>query len=199
MTSGWINQYFRVAGDPDVSQFVQTGQLSVAKGHAIVLAKTPDARRAALDAGRQSAPLRVIRQLAKGDAAPDGPAEPGLHSDYAADAGAQGNAAGDGRAARAPDGGGLRRVTCRGHPGGRCDCGHRGARRRRARPGGAGPQLGTVVDLRHLEFAKLIRDAFEKNTPVAEAAAVLRLMRADLRRLEALVRGDQARRAEGGR
>ena len=60
-------------------------------------------------------------------------------------------------------------------------------------------QLGTVVDLRHLEFAKLIRDAFEKNTPVAEAAAVLRLMRADLRRLEALVRGDQARRADGGR
>jgi hypothetical protein len=54
-------------------------------------------------------------------------------------------------------------------------------------------ELGVQVDLRTLQFAKLIRDAFAKSTPTAEAGAVLRLMRADIKKIEALIRsGRQA-------
>jgi ParB/RepB/Spo0J family partition protein len=74
-----ISQYFRVAGDAAVAELVQTGRVSVAKAYDVLLARSPDAKRAALAVARQGAPQRVIRQVARGAPghAPSGfPGEP---------------------------------------------------------------------------------------------------------------------------
>jgi ParB family chromosome partitioning protein len=71
-----ISQYFRVAGDAEVAELVQTGQVSVAKAYDVLLADTPATKRAALLVAREGAPQRVIRRVAKGYPAGPVPAEP---------------------------------------------------------------------------------------------------------------------------
>jgi ParB family transcriptional regulator, chromosome partitioning protein len=61
-----VSQYFRVAGDAEVAELVQTGQVSVAKAYDVLLASSPATKQEALVVARQGAPQRVIRQVAKG-------------------------------------------------------------------------------------------------------------------------------------
>lgn len=198
VTSGWINQYFRVAGDADVSQYVQVGQLSVAKAHAVVLATSPEAKRAALDAGRQRAPLRVIRDLAKGHGREDAPTEAetsGIgpqsdvevnaptdrpHSDYAADS--RTDRVVGGATGVVPDHASDAQTVATVAP-------EAGARDLADLAG----ELGLTVDPAELRQTRLITQAVAAGARI-DLKALIQLARADLRLAESLVRATAPRR-----
>lgn len=197
VSSGWIAQYFRVAGDADVSGHVQAGRLSVATAYEIVRAAGSPERGAALDAALQGATRRVIRHLAK-----EGPgaSRPDLSGD-------------------ATDAGGSAHTADRSvFPGDQASgASHRGSPGL-AKPGGAaGPEgrpvvvtaavdagvrdlaelanaLGVTGRLRDLQITKLVRAALDAGTDEFDAAAFLRLVRADIRHVEAMVRATSAQR-----
>jgi ParB family chromosome partitioning protein len=166
-----ITQYFRVASDSDVAEHVQTGRLGVAVGYEIVRAKTPDAKEAALDAAVKGAPKRVVRQLAHG-------------REEGASGGAGAPAEDPGSADAAPGDGGQRT------PGGRA------SRTVATAPLDAGvrdlaalaDQLGLTVELNQLQLFKLMRTLVAEHTTTISLGQFLRLVRADVRKAEALVR-----------
>ena len=170
VSRAWITQYFRVAGDPVLAQHVQTHQLTVAKAYDVVLASSEQTRRVALSAALEGAPRRIVRQLAKHGAEysrerqGEAPASEGAGAGAEHTAGwAHGAAPANGVATASPD----------------------AAARDLADLAAA---QGVTVRLRDLQLAKLLRAAFEAGTDTFDAAAFLRLARADLRRVEALVR-----------
>lgn len=199
VSSGWIAQYFRVAGDADVSGHVQAGRLSVATAYEIVRADGAPARGAALDAALQGATRRVIRHLAK-----EGPeaSRPDLSGD-ATDAGGSAHTAnravfpGDqtpGASQRSGDTTGLSDPGGAAGPGGRpvvataaVDAGVRDLAE-------LADALGVTGRLRDLQITKLVRAALEAGTDEFDAAAFLRLVRADIRHVEAMVRATSAQR-----
>jgi ParB/RepB/Spo0J family partition protein len=204
-----ISQYFRVAGDAEVAEFVQTGQVSVAKAYDVLLADTPAAKRAALAVARQGAPQRVIRRVAKGDPAGRTPAAPNWTA--CEPAGAAGASVG---VAETPPGpGGF------GEPASGDDAG-REARDPGATANGeawrgdgaswgnataAGPvataapeagtrdladlagALGVVVRPEALQLTRLLLQAASTDGAI-DARAFLRLARADIRQVEAAIR-----------
>jgi ParB/RepB/Spo0J family partition protein len=196
VTSGWINQFFRVASDPQVGVAVQAGEISVAKAHAIVLAKTPEAKSAALEAGRNNAPLQLIRQIAKGtlgqytDRAADQADEP--HSDYAASGGPDAGTGGEAEP--------HSHYAANGHGsagGGSAQVGEAVA----TASADAGvrdlaelaEELGLTMRLEDLQLFRLVRAAIVGKTEIISVADVLRLARADLRKAEAVVRSQPPR------
>jgi len=62
----WISQYFQAIEDPELAQRIQAGELSTAKAYEVRRARTPRAKRDALDAALAGAPLREVRRLATG-------------------------------------------------------------------------------------------------------------------------------------
>jgi ParB/RepB/Spo0J family partition protein len=71
VTRQWVNMFFRVADDAELSEHVQAGRLSVAKAQDVRTARTPAARAAALAAALEGASLRRIREIARGGVADD--------------------------------------------------------------------------------------------------------------------------------
>jgi ParB/RepB/Spo0J family partition protein len=165
-TKAWISQQFAVAADPVLSEHVQTGALSVAKAYEVHTAWSPDAKDAALGAALQGAPLRRIRKLAKDSAPHAGAGSP--HGDVL-DTNSQLSDLTAVAAAAAPGAGAHDLADL-------------------------ADELGLTIDLEHTELAKLIRSALTQGTSVVGAGAFLRLMRADGRVVEGLVRSEQHRR-----
>jgi ParB/RepB/Spo0J family partition protein len=169
-TKAWISQQFAVAGDPVLSEHVQTGALSVAKAYEVHTAWSPDAKDAALDAALQGAPLRRIRKLAKDNAPQDRVAPP--HDDVPDTDSQLSDLTAVTAAAASPSAGAHDLADL-------------------------ADELGLTIDLEHTELAKLIRSALTQGTTVVSAGSFLRLMRADGRVVEGLVRSEQHKRQSG--
>lgn len=192
----WIYRHFSVAGDPQLAEQVQTHRLSVAKAYEVVLAKTPQARGAALGVALEGAPLRVIRGVAKERSAPagfreaQGPEEPkeGRAADHQGPTSSTESAGAGGRGHDAPDVEAEMRSDYARSP------------VATAAPDAAAydlaelaAELGVTTTLGDLQIVKLVRSALEAGTVAVDAAAVLRLLRADLRQVEAVVRAAAVR------
>ncbi|HEV2123628.1 MAG TPA: ParB/RepB/Spo0J family partition protein [Chloroflexota bacterium] len=161
VTRQWIQQYFRVAKDPELSQYVQGGRFSIAKAHEVQLAQTAEARTEALEAALQGAPLRHIRALARSkQGAPKTAKAP---SDLAP------RQAGD-------------QVEVR------QQISSDGERKKSIDAVDAAASLGMRVHLREFQLSKLILAAAEKGTDEVDMAALVRTLRADLHRAEAKIR-----------
>ena len=196
VSRAWIMQYFRVAGDPAVSEHVQTEQLSVAKAYDIVLAKTDEARQAALSAALQGAPRRLVRQIAK--EGPQAARDPQQAADRAAaSAGAAGGEQPDG--ADGPAGPGPadgERADAAAGPAGAGPAGWAGAPYVATAATEAGVrdvadlagELGLTIELRDLQLTRLFRAAIEAQTGTLDLRDFIRAARVDLRRADALAR-----------
>jgi ParB/RepB/Spo0J family partition protein len=178
----WVMQYFRVASDPDVGDRVVMGEVSVAKAYDIVLASSPEAKRQALDAALRGAPQREVRRIAK--RGPDD-GRPG------------GGASGDGTTSAT--GTGEREAD--GHGGAESQAGQVPPRVATATLDAAArdlaelaAELNTTARLGDLQLMKLLQSALEAGTDEVEASALIKLMRADMRHVEALVRSQSRRR-----
>jgi ParB/RepB/Spo0J family partition protein len=183
VSRAWITQYFRVAADSTVSEHVQTRRLSAAKAYEIVRADTPQARTAALDAALQGAARAVIRQLAR--PRPGGAQGTGAAAgwDGAEDGGSVGEhgAPGGGEAGDEGAASGAQRTVATAA----ADAGVRDLV-------DLGAAMGVTGRLRDLQVTKLIRSALEAGTDEFDAAAFLRLVRADVRYVEAMIRAAAA-------
>jgi ParB/RepB/Spo0J family partition protein len=193
ISENWLTQYFRVAGDADVSAHVQRGELRVGKAYDIVRAKDPDAKSAALAAALGGAPVAAVRRIAKGEFR-NGTFQPDRrHGDGAGVTGGVAPEMANGRASAEFRNGTQGAGTTDATPASVAT-----ARIATATPDAAvrdlaelADALGVTVDLRDTELAKLIRASFEQDTPVVAVGALLRLMRADGRLLEGLIRSAQ--------
>jgi ParB/RepB/Spo0J family partition protein len=174
VSKAWIGQYFRVASDDELSEQVQRDRLTVAKAYDIQLAKSPEGRRAALDAALAGAPLRTIRRLAK-----EGP-------DSAADGAAAGqHAAGDTGDGHAPSAAAERKVAFA-----TTDAWVRDT-------AALAGELELTINLADRQIAKLIRAALKANTGTLDLQSFIKATRADLRKADALVRAAPRREASG--
>lgn len=181
VSRAWITQYFRVARDPVISEHVQVQQMSVATAYDIVRAESDHARNAALRAALNGAPRRVVRLLAK-DAVEEweegasnstseeetpssstdvgeGDTDSGHQSTASRAQGKQTN-----RAATATLDAGVRDLA------------------------DLANALSVTGNFRDLQITKLIRSALENGAEEFDAAAFLRLVRADIRHVEAMIR-----------
>jgi ParB/RepB/Spo0J family partition protein len=186
VSRAWITQYFRVAGDAEVSAHVQTGGVSVAKGYDVVKAATAEARERALAAALRGADLRTIRGLAK--PSPGGVLSHLTPRPRPGDAPRDESDGGSGDEQDEQAGG--REAAPAGAPGG----GEEATSATAAPVAGVhdladlAGELGLTLDLRELELMRLFRAAIRTQTPRAGLADFIRAARADLRRAEALVR-----------
>jgi ParB/RepB/Spo0J family partition protein len=182
VSRAWITQYFRVAGDAEVSAHVQTGAVSVAKGYDVVKAATAEDRERALAAALRGAGLRTIRGLARpppGGVLSDLTPHPGPGDASRGESGDEPAEPAEGRGTAPPGATGERE----------------GAASATAAPvagvhdlADLAGELGLTLDLRELELMRLFRAAIRSQTPRAGLADFIRAARADLRRAEALVR-----------
>ena len=177
-TPQWISQQFKVAADPTLAEYVDRGQLSIAKAQEIRTATSEDNRTAALVAALDGAPKRAIRALARrrdkaeADGADDG-----------------GSTAGEGAGARqdrtaqqGPSGtSGTRTVATAALDAGVRDLAELAA------------SLGLSVKAGELQLTRFFRAMLEARTDEIDAAALLRAMRSDQRRIEAVIRAAQVR------
>jgi hypothetical protein len=69
----WISRFVVLDGDAELSELVQSGELSVATAYEVYRARTPATRAAALAAARRGEARRVVRALAAGGAPPTTP------------------------------------------------------------------------------------------------------------------------------
>jgi ParB/RepB/Spo0J family partition protein len=215
-----ISQYFRVAGDAEVAELVQTGRVSVAKAYDVLLADTPAMKRAALAVARQGASQRVIRQVAKGNPAGRAPAEPNgtAPTDGAAHepAGTPGASVGVAETPSGLDGLGEPAMDDDADPGARGPGAQasREARRSDGEAWGSAPAsgpvataapeagardladlagaLGVVVRPETLQLNRLLLQAASTDGAI-DARAFLRLARADIRQVEAAIRAAASR------
>ncbi len=175
-----ITQYFRVSGDDTVAQHIQAGEIGVSIGYEIVRAKTAGAKEAALDAAMRGQPKRIVRQIAQGQDTSQGAGSP------AAGAGSEATEA-PGQHQTDPDGGD--------------DPGNAGTRRPAAGTVATAPldasvrdlalladQLGLTVEVNQLQLFKLMRTLVVEQTTTVSLGQFLRLVRADVRKAEAIVR-----------
>jgi ParB-like chromosome segregation protein Spo0J len=202
----WIHRHFSVAGDPALSEHVQTGGFSVAKAYEVARAKSPEGRTAALAAALEGGPLRTIRRLAQEPPRRVSPNANGTtragspsRSDYgsadvvATETGGDGAPPPTGVIAPAADGYGSRD--------GRSDYGSGAAaglvtESVVATASPAGPrdlaevarELGVTVPFTDLASTGLFFAAFRNGLAAGDGEALIRAMREDLRRLESLVR-----------
>ena len=191
-----ISQYFRVAGDAEVAELVQTGRVTVAKAYDVLLASSPESRGAALAVARQGAPQRIIRQVAKGR-----PSDAPASSSAANGCAAAGATDAESVPAGADERNGQPTRTGDTAAGG----GSHDARRAGAAPPAAGPVataapeagsrdladvagvLGVVVRPETLQLTRLLLSASSAGGGI-DAQAFLRLARADIRQVEAAIR-----------
>ncbi|HEX2034839.1 MAG TPA: ParB/RepB/Spo0J family partition protein [Chloroflexota bacterium] len=177
----WINQQFKVAGDPVLSEYVQRGQLTIAKAQEIRTARDERLRQEALTVALSGGTLAEIRRVAKGRQRSTAPGLPGAAPSQAAPGGPAWGVESDFQTPPQP---GM-------HPG--------------PRPGvepvaTAAPEagardlvevareLGLSFPKARLQTRRLLQQADEQAINHLDAAALLQLLRADLRQLEAWVR-----------
>jgi ParB/RepB/Spo0J family partition protein len=199
-TRAWVSQQFLVAGDPQLAAHVQTGQLRVSTAQDIRLAPTPANRAAALQAALEGAPRRLVRQLAR-----LGPGSGGRASHDTHDTQDPTNGRGDVERANGPVDGRVdeaadvsSRFTT--GPGNGTQTADHGASSGTVAVAAATPtpgardladvadDQGMRINLAETELIKLYRAALQEQTAEAALGAYIRLLRADLRRAEALVR-----------
>jgi ParB/RepB/Spo0J family partition protein len=202
VSRAWIMQYFRVAGDPTVSEHVQTEQLSVATAYDVVLARSDEAKAAALGAALQGAPRRVVRQVAKQLPSSDADGWP-AGATYSGYTPASAPPAPEARYGDAPRASESVSVSA---PAPQKNANDRSPALVASAAPEAGvhdladlaAELGLTIDLRELDLMRLFRTAIESQTPHASLADLMRAARADLRRVEGLVR-NTPRPAAGSR
>lgn len=191
VTRQWIHQYFSIADDPTLSQYVQAGQLTVAKAQDVRLARTRDARTAALDAALEGAPLRRIRELARPAPLPDAQERvssdftPAVHQSMPPETelrvtsmGARGLPESLPGAPAAQSSGPVAAQS------------HAGAVDARL----IAEKLGMVTHLREYQLAKMLLSASQRGTDQVEMATLIGVLRADLAAAEAKVQAAYQRR-----
>jgi ParB family transcriptional regulator, chromosome partitioning protein len=210
MSAVQVSRYFTVAADGELAEHVQTGGLSISKAYEVRLARTPEARSAALTVALHGGPLREIRRAAKdGPAGASGDARvSGAHGSGASGAsresgesdGSNGADRGQGRAPQeqaergeAAQGEAQPDATAAGAAGGPAvaTAALDASVRNLAELAG---ELGITFRLGELQLARLIKACLEKGTDEVNGADFIRLLRADLRDTEALVRAAARRR-----
>lgn len=197
VSQAWISQAFSVAGDPVLSEHVQTNGLSVAKAYEIVTAGSERTRDTALRAALGGAPRRLVRLMAKNGLGGDATESAVEESSPTDDPHHVGDSATEDRASGAPSRRADRQQGTRQHSGA---AGAPGAGSPAARVATASADAG-VRDLaelaaafgvtgkwRDLQLVRLIQDALTNDTERFDAASFLRLARRDIRHVEALVR-----------
>jgi ParB family chromosome partitioning protein len=179
----WINQQFKVAGDPVLSEYVQRGQLTIAKAQEIRTARDERLRQEALTVALSGGTLVEIRRIAKGRQRNTTPGLPGV-APSPASSGGPAPAWGVESDFQAPPQPGM-------DPG--------------PRPGvepvaTAAPEagardlvevareLGLSFPKARLQTRRLLQQADEQAINQLDAAALLQLLRADVRQLEGWVR-----------
>ncbi|HEX2186679.1 MAG TPA: ParB/RepB/Spo0J family partition protein [Chloroflexota bacterium] len=202
VTRAWVTHYFRVASDGDVSAYVQAGALAVTKAYEIVKATSPEHKQAALSLALQGAPRSTVRRVAQRGGADRGPergagGEAPAHGAVEAEKGppAFGQAPHQRPSYQAHDsrqqpGNGVvdDPTVLSGLTGGPASASGQAGVRDWAE---LADELEVTLDLQQTDLARLIRACLETGSTVVRAGDFLRLVRADQRTVESIIRARQ--------